>query len=537
MFHRFVFLMILAVLFSIKGFSQSDTLHIYYRGIETKVQDSTEAKIAKWAKSLNGKKVDIEVISYYSDAQFKKYSVERCDELSLIINRKARDLINVKFIGPKKGVKSLRTRADIVYTPQGTAPAPIAEEKKKTEKEIKTTGTSVAAVGAAENKKTEKAPKEEKKNEKSAKKEEAKSTAEKKEKPEDLAKEEKKDKNKKKEEKKTENKGENKESDKKEAVNEEESAEEKAAEASGKYPAKRNSPKIGVDAEDVALVKSARIILTTASNTKENDKLLRNAVKNFWTFNQNISVLPYDSAADLAKKDPNILLMFITKIVTETATHSSGKSIEATTRGVMLEKGKKKPVYTAFFPLMEGAKPVTQEMVNFAVSAMNCLFVNMDAQGIKKMRNMNVAFEKDSKELKDRTLLITSTLLSKKVEPTEIANLYHGKFEVVDYAQLADAINNRKPYAYVLPVPYNVGGQIRYYDYLMDAESGKVYYIKSPSSAPVLSIPDPLGNVHDVGNSNRINAKDLEKYNKAFEKKEGKEKDEAEEEKSKETQK
>jgi hypothetical protein len=113
---RIVFILFATLLFSLKGFSQSDTLHIYYRGLETKVLDSTEAKIAKWAKSLNGKKVDIEVISYYNDAQFKKYSQERCDELFIIVNRKARELINITFIGPKKGAKSQRSKADIVYT-------------------------------------------------------------------------------------------------------------------------------------------------------------------------------------------------------------------------------------------------------------------------------------------------------------------------------------------------------------------------------------------------------------------------------------
>lgn len=537
---RIVLFLLSVTLLSLKGFSQTDTLHIYYRGLETKILDSTEAKIAKWAKSLNGKKVDIEVISYYNDAQFKKYSQERCDELFIIVNRKARELIHITFIGPKKGAKSQRSMADIVYRPQGSVPPPVVEEKKKTEKAAKTGGAVVVAGEAGEAKKTEKpekAVKEEKKTEKSAKKEEEKSSEKKKEKTEGVATEETKGKEKdkkKKEEGKAKEKEENKELAKNEEVKEEETAEEKAAEASGKYPAKRTSPKIGIDAEDVALVKSARIILTTSSASKVNDKILREAVKNFWTFNQNISVLPYDSAADMAKKDETILLMFITKIITETVTHSSGRSTEATTRGVMIEKGKKKPVYTGFFPLMDGEKPVTQEMVNFAVAAMNCLFTNMDAQGIKKMRNINIAYEKESKQLKDRTLLIASNLLSKKVKVEEIGTHYHGKFEVVEYSKLIDAINNKKPFAYVLSVPFNLGGQIRYYDYLMDAETGKVYYIKQPSSAPVLSIPDPLGNVHDVGNNNRITTKDLEKYNKAFEKKDEKDKEEAEEEKPKE---
>jgi hypothetical protein len=142
-------LLLSAFFYSFQGQSQTDTLHIYYRGLETKIQDSTEAKIANWAKSLKGKKVDIEVLAYYNDAQFKKYSQERSDEIYIVINRKARDLINIKFIGPKKGAKSQRSMADIIYTFQGTTPAPVAEEKKKTDKNNKAAGAAAVGVGAA----------------------------------------------------------------------------------------------------------------------------------------------------------------------------------------------------------------------------------------------------------------------------------------------------------------------------------------------------------------------------------------------------
>ncbi len=146
---RIALLLCLSILFFQNGITQTDTLHLYYRGLETKIQDSTEAKIAKWAKSLNGKKVDVEVLAYYNDAQFKKYSQERSDEIFIVINRKARDLINIKFIGPKKGAKSQRSMADIVYTYQGSTPAPVAEEKKKKETKSEAAVGVGAAVGVA----------------------------------------------------------------------------------------------------------------------------------------------------------------------------------------------------------------------------------------------------------------------------------------------------------------------------------------------------------------------------------------------------
>jgi hypothetical protein len=155
--HRSTLLLFFAfLLFSLNSNAQTDTLHLYYRGLETKIHDSTEAKIAAWAKSLKGKKVDVEVIAYYNDAQFKKYAQERSDELFIVINRKARDLMTIKSIGPKRGAKSQRSMADIVYTFQGTTPAPVAEEKKKEDKNNKTAGAAAGAVvgvgvGAATN--------------------------------------------------------------------------------------------------------------------------------------------------------------------------------------------------------------------------------------------------------------------------------------------------------------------------------------------------------------------------------------------------
>ncbi len=147
---KIIVLLFISAFISLSTNSQTDTLHIYYRGLETKVLDSNETKIAAWAKSLNGKKVNIEVITYYHESQFKKYSQERADELFIILNRKARSLINITFIGPKKGEKSQRSIADIVYTYPGSVAAPVSEEKKKTEKDdkSKSAGAAATVVGA-----------------------------------------------------------------------------------------------------------------------------------------------------------------------------------------------------------------------------------------------------------------------------------------------------------------------------------------------------------------------------------------------------
>ncbi len=118
-----------------------DTLHIYYQGLQTKILDSNDAKISKWVKSLNGRKVQIEIYSYYEKGEFKKYMTERTDELFMVVNRKARDFITVKFMGAVKGKKSQRSVADLVYTidgvPSSNSNASTTTKKEKKEKVAK----------------------------------------------------------------------------------------------------------------------------------------------------------------------------------------------------------------------------------------------------------------------------------------------------------------------------------------------------------------------------------------------------------------
>lgn len=98
-----------------KTFSQKDTLHLYFVGLQTKIADSNDVKISKWASKVKGKHAWIEIYTYYDNAEFKKYMQERADEVNLTVIRKVRDYVTVKFAGPVKGKKSKRSVADIVY--------------------------------------------------------------------------------------------------------------------------------------------------------------------------------------------------------------------------------------------------------------------------------------------------------------------------------------------------------------------------------------------------------------------------------------
>ncbi|MDX2174709.1 MAG: hypothetical protein SFY56_16515 [Bacteroidota bacterium] len=126
----FSFILFIA-LYSLPNICQTDTLHLYYQGLQTKTLDSNEAKIGAWAKTLKGKHVDVQILAYYEKSEYKKFSQERYDEVNLIVIRKARDYVTIKEMGPKKGAKSQRSKVDIVYTSDGSASQTISSTNEK----------------------------------------------------------------------------------------------------------------------------------------------------------------------------------------------------------------------------------------------------------------------------------------------------------------------------------------------------------------------------------------------------------------------
>lgn len=146
-----------------------DTLHLNYHFTQIQPHDSTQAKIDKWIKGLNGQHVDIKVIAYFNRPEFKKVSQQRCDELFLVLNRKARSLITIEFIGPKSGKEYQRTMVDIIYSPTGgaekaAAAAAAEKEKQKEAERIEEEKKAAEKAAKKEQEKTEKEAKEKKKN-------------------------------------------------------------------------------------------------------------------------------------------------------------------------------------------------------------------------------------------------------------------------------------------------------------------------------------------------------------------------------------
>lgn len=121
-----------------------DTLHLDFGNTQVVPDEKMEAKIVAWGKTLNGKKQDINVFAYFHKGEFKQFAQQRLDEMYLSINRKVRDLVNIKLQEVKKGENYQRTRVDIIYWPEGSNPKAggkkkddVAKEDKKDKKEDK----------------------------------------------------------------------------------------------------------------------------------------------------------------------------------------------------------------------------------------------------------------------------------------------------------------------------------------------------------------------------------------------------------------
>lgn len=196
-----LFRMCLGLAFTFLFFSarSQDTLHLNYHFTQILPHDSTQAKIDKWVKSLNGQHVDIKVIAYFNRSEFKKVSQQRCDELFLVLNRKARSLITIEFIGTKAGKDYQRTMVDIIYSYTGAAEKAAAAaiaEKEKQKAEEKLAEEQKAAEKLAK-KEQERIEKEARQKEEQAKEEQAKEEKANKAKEEKPAAEDKEDKKKK----------------------------------------------------------------------------------------------------------------------------------------------------------------------------------------------------------------------------------------------------------------------------------------------------------------------------------------------------
>jgi hypothetical protein len=143
------FFLILFVAFVCHVHAQ-DTLHLDFGNTQTVPDKAMEDKIVAWGKTLNGQKQNIKVYAYYHKGEFKQFAQQRLDEMYLSINRKVRDLVNIKEQETKKGDNYQRTRVDIIYWAEGSVVAKPGKTDTK-----KTNDNSNATTTKTDNKKTD----------------------------------------------------------------------------------------------------------------------------------------------------------------------------------------------------------------------------------------------------------------------------------------------------------------------------------------------------------------------------------------------
>lgn len=526
--------------------AQSDTLHLHYLGTQIQLHDTSVARIEHWAKSLNGKHVDIEVLAYFHKSEFKKFASQRADELFLELNRKARSLITITFIGPRKGADSQRSMVDVVYRPS-VSPEEAAAAKARTE-----------AQEAAEKKKKEEekmAEKESKKKERESaeKKDESLSKKEKDKHPKAQTDPEKNDdisdrpeKNKNKNSKKdnkapsgqpVEDSGEiasNKDTEtvqdsntKKKKRKKEEPAPPVVKEKTDIYtgveykehtqgnngdPGTRRSEKgMKIKQSQVQKIKAARIIIPRTDRPVI-DSIVMLAVKKFWTFNPNIEygTMSYLDALKLTKKEKNVLVLTMVR----STSSSAGRDYYYISQGhsLVLENRKSKVQLTIPFPTYTSKDLINLPSVSFAVCHMNSMLSNLDKHGLRSSRIfLNEVFKQNHPLLKETTLLIPGGLLHEKVDPRDIPALYDGDFSIVDYPTWSEAIlGKKKGLAYVTVAPYPINGKYHYCHFLMDAGTGEVLYIEKPATSFI------LGENISAGNTGYIAAKNIKSYNRGY---------------------
>jgi len=459
---RVIALVLLTFLVGQTGFSQ-DTLHLYYHHTQMKAHDTTLAKIDAWVKKLNGKHQDITVIAYFHKPEFKKFSQERADEMFLILNRKARELITIESIGPKKGKDSQRTTVDIIYKKTVNAEEAAAmATKAKAEEEKKKEDEKTAAAEAKKAKEKDKPIKESKEPET------------KKSKSEVAAEQTTKDDGKEKKPAKgseEENKG----------------KEGKMEDDVDKDVAFSNVVKYGEGYEanlaEIKYIQRAKFIVAETGKQNMDENFIK-AVRENWKINSEISVMPYEDAKKLAnenKKDTIVILSIAqvkTWFVVKTPLYEY--RVLKLGRALCIENAKSKTLYKHFIPTVK-EKGVTMECLVFGVSSMNYVFNFMLANKIDKSTRVPFLLEENAKELKNKTLVIGESMMHPKFPLADISKYYSGKVSIVSDQEAKDVILNKKDVAYVMPVKLpNTAGN--YFYYIVDGATGKVYlYDEGPS--------------------------------------------------------
>lgn len=445
--------------FSLSVFSQADTLHLVYHHTQIVPHDSTSAKIDAWVKKLGGKHVDIDVVAYFHKAEFRKFSQQRADELFLVLNRKARALITINFIGPKKGNDSQRTTVDIIYKPTVSPEVAAAEAAK-------------AKADAEAAKATEKQKKDDEKKAAAAEKSAKEKDKPAKENKESDAKKDKSDVAKEKSSKKDEGKDVKSSKGKKDDDEDEDDAD------YGQASSRSLGEGYTMTLEELKYVKAAKFVVAQTGR-KSLDTKLNDAVKSFWNYTSNVVQMPYAEARKIGKenkKDTSVIFSFIQVSTLFTEKHGPVTlKIRRVGYALAIETGKGKLLVKQFIPKVKGQEPSNVDFA-FGVAYLNDICRIMDENKLAKSTRVDEFIDLRTPELKNKTLYLAESQVNKNLPKEEIPTYYSSSYNIVSDKDWEEAVLQKKDVAYALVVLFPTNPK-HFFHYILDAKTGRIYFV------------------------------------------------------------
>lgn len=260
-------------------------------------------------------------------------------------------------------------------------------------------------------------------------------------------------------------------------------------------------------------IKTSKTIVGLTDDDKVNE-YLKNAIKEYWSFNEVVEYLPLKEAKKKAKENDNLVVMSIGTDWSTSSKHGNGGyqyRTVSSSRYIGISRGKGYSIIFQNFPEFKD-KNITPEVLDFAVSSLQYLCETMDEHKLKTNWKYKEPYKEHSKELQKKTLYLPEHWIDQKnITKEKLKELYNYPVEIVSYEKWAEAITSKeKGIAYCMIVPVSRIGDIIFLHYLVDAETGTVYAISTPKAVVKVA-----GINMSKANSDEIIKKNIKKYNKA----------------------
>lgn len=257
-------------------------------------------------------------------------------------------------------------------------------------------------------------------------------------------------------------------------------------------------------------IKQGRVIVALTEDEQLNN-VWKAAIEDRWKYTEIIDYVPEEDAfAKLKAGEVDYVLFLDTKVVARSRNYKRGEYIYVYRNegmAIALRTGKRANAAIQYIPPFGEDNEYAEAFINFGIDAFQYQFETMIKKELKSNVNLYAKYNENGNELKDKTLLVLSEWIHKKITIEKVKEIYKGKIEAVPFSDWKETIMERQEgKAYVVVVPIPLGNKYVYFHYLMDAVSGKILGMGQPKVSF-----GAFG--YSKGNSGFVNEKNLEVYN------------------------